>query len=133
MSEGRICSTLVKVLRGELPKYVVYKHADRVTAGIPDISATGDGMTTWMEVKYRVKRTPLECGQQMLMAVRLEREGSCIYAIFERLGQRKRTLIVSPAQLWAVRGQVDEVRPLAEAEGWSYLMVAHYIQAMRRR
>lgn len=38
------------------------KHCDRVTGGIPDLTVTVRGVTTWIEVKVEDSRaTPLQC------------------------------------------------------------------------
>ena len=52
MNENTIKDELVKRLRRAAPRFVVFRHEDRFTAGIPDISMTGRGATSWWEVKY---------------------------------------------------------------------------------
>ncbi len=51
MTEAKIVRKIVAHLRASLPGAVVFKHADLVTAGVPDISVTFRGKTVWLEVK----------------------------------------------------------------------------------
>ena len=52
MNEATLKRALVKAMRTTMPGAVVFRHEDRFTAGIPDISVTWAGITTWWEVKY---------------------------------------------------------------------------------
>lgn len=51
MTENTLVAKLVKIARAELKGYVIFKHADRFQHGIPDISITGSGVTTWWEAE----------------------------------------------------------------------------------
>jgi len=51
MTEATVVQKIMKGLRSSLPRAVVFKHADLSTAGIPDISISYAGRTTWVEVK----------------------------------------------------------------------------------
>lgn len=50
MNEATITNQLLDYLRKVNPGPVL-KHADKATIGIPDASVTGQGTTTWLEVK----------------------------------------------------------------------------------
>lgn len=52
MKEADLKRRLVKALGSSLPGAVIYRHEDTFTAGIPDISVTWGGITSWWEVKY---------------------------------------------------------------------------------
>jgi hypothetical protein len=54
VTEATIQSKLIESLHAGLPgaKWIT-KHSDRSTAGIPDVSVTWRGGTTWLELKYR--------------------------------------------------------------------------------
>ena len=52
MNEATLKRALVKAIKTTMPGAVVFPHQDRFTAGIPDISVTWAGVTTWWEVKY---------------------------------------------------------------------------------
>jgi hypothetical protein len=51
VSETTHTSKLVEVLRRGIPYGTTFKHADRFTHGVPDISHTAFGFTSWWEVK----------------------------------------------------------------------------------
>ena len=76
--------------------FVVFRHEDRRTYGIPDTSVTGLGKTTWWEVKHA---TPKIDGREIqnLTCRRLARAGYCRYIVFQELdADNKLTLIVHP-------------------------------------
>ena len=52
MNEATLKRNLVKSIKSTMPGAVVFRHEDQFTAGIPDISVTWAGITTWWEVKY---------------------------------------------------------------------------------
>lgn len=56
MRETDLTQELVAALRRGLAGSVVFKHTDMATAGIPDISATWLGSTTWIEGKRETIR-----------------------------------------------------------------------------
>ena len=49
--ESNYSSKLVEHLREHLGGSIVFKHADGMTSGIPDISVNWRKKTTWLEVK----------------------------------------------------------------------------------
>ena len=52
MNEAVIVGNIIQHLTVALGRRaVILKHNDRVTAGVPDISVTCGGRTTWLEVK----------------------------------------------------------------------------------
>lgn len=51
MTESYLIAELIRRLHLEFPRVVVLKHCDRFTAGIPDLSVSTGGYTTWLEVK----------------------------------------------------------------------------------
>jgi hypothetical protein len=79
VNEATLKRRLVKELEREMRGAVVIRHEDHFTGGIPDLSVTWEGTTTWIEVKYdrpgaRAKVTPL----QKRMLRRLSRHGSAV-------------------------------------------------------
>lgn len=65
MNEAYLKQRLVKAIKEKMPGAVVVRHEDQFTAGIPDISITWAGVTSWVEVKYsragrRARVTPLQ-------------------------------------------------------------------------
>lgn len=93
MTEGQLTRELIKVIERTMLSAVVLKHAERFTSGIPDMSVTWHGVTSWWECK----RTPgfTLHGLQTLTCRRLAAHGICRYIIFGA----ERTRIVHPNDL----------------------------------
>lgn len=84
MTESELTKRLKKRIKERLPRAIVLKHADRFTAGIPDMSITLNGDTSWWEIKHITKPGPAESrGIQNLTAMNLALEGICWYIVFE--------------------------------------------------
>jgi hypothetical protein len=79
MNERTLVTQLKRALCAGLPGAVVFKHHDTITAGIPDLSVTWRGTTTWIEVKYNTTRIrPL----QHNTLIRLRGHGSAFYVVY---------------------------------------------------
>jgi hypothetical protein len=81
MTERTLTTALKNALRTAMPGAVVIKHHDAITAGVPDLSVTWRGTTTWLEVKFlnpRLLKRPLQ--HQVMLS--LEREGSALYVLY---------------------------------------------------
>jgi hypothetical protein len=94
MNEKTLVSALKKILHRELPGAVIFKHADAYTAGIPDLSVTWRGKTTWLEVKYVAPTLHKRALQHQIM-LGLERQGSAFYVIY----REHDTLLIKPSEL----------------------------------
>ena len=103
-TEAKLKTKLVEHLRKMYPGYVVLRHEDRFTFGIPDISVTGHGRTSWWEAKHANPDFE-SLGYQELTMLRLSAGGYARYIIWEEIGDVKRTLIVHPKLLcdWSSR------------------------------
>lgn len=73
MNEAGLKAGLVSEWRKRRGKYVVIRHEDRTTAGIPDISVTRKKTVAWIEVKYEhgSQSWPLTARQELMIG-RLE-------------------------------------------------------------
>lgn len=70
MTESQICTKLVLQIKRSMNGAVPFKHADRSTVGLPDISCTWLQRTSWIEVKYlRPHQTKLYPDRVNLAAV----------------------------------------------------------------
>ena len=98
--EGELKATFVRELRRQLPGLVVLAHQDIRTVGIPDLSVTGNGRTSWLEFKHGNPHFASQ-GYQELTCMRLAAGGFCRYVIFHENadGTAKRTMIVHPKML----------------------------------
>ena len=121
MNEAALVGRLLKKLRTSYPKAVVIKHADRITSGIPDISISWHGKTTWLEVKF-ANPNIIDRGIQRLMLKTLEREGSAFYVIYDNL--RNRTLIVLPQHI----DRWEDDGAYRDADGFDHDLVVKLIK-----
>jgi hypothetical protein len=110
VNESTCKSNLMKRLRAEYPHAVCFRHEDRMTHGVPDLSVTMDQRTSWWEVKYATPgfESP---GIQELTLKRLGKTGYAYYIIFEDVAAGRKTYIVDPEDLltyrttsWACKG-----------------------------
>jgi hypothetical protein len=99
MSESLLTRQLMKKLRAELPTFVVLKHADGWTSGVPDVSVTGNGRTTWLEVKLVELRGIIETKLQRFQMERLERNGgTAFYVMYYTSPFPRSVAIVEPSK-----------------------------------
>ena len=97
MNEASIKADLTLYLRGNLLRAVILRHEDRSTYGIPDLSITMSGHTSWWEVKL-ANPDCRSSGAQDLTMRRLGNVGQAYYLIFEiNKKKEKRTHIVNPS------------------------------------
>lgn len=100
-------------IRRHLPTAVAIRHEDQFTHGIPDLSVSLAGRTTWWEVKYAdpLLRTT---GIQHHLCARLAAETYCRYLVYQRgipTGDQKRPRqirVVHPTEIdcWQRLGRV---------------------------
>ena len=124
MNEKSLVLALVKVLRVELQNCVIFKHADRVTAGIPDLSVTWRRRTTWLEVKYANPKV-VDRGLQNFVMKQLAISGSAYYVIYDVPGSR--TLIVRPSE---IEGNLWKTLLQANAPGFDHHLVSWFIKQL---
>lgn len=108
--EARLKGLLVKAIRAQLPGAVVYRHEDTFTAGIPDVSVTWEGVTSWWEVKAEpLGRTSTPTALQLRELERLSRHtvaGLLTYRERKREGGKRTVLEVfapdreNPTTVW---------------------------------
>lgn len=105
MNEGDIKDRFIEIATPILRGFVLFRHEDRSTFGIPDISATGYNKSSWWEFKHAIARHPggepdfKSRGNQELSMLRLASAGYARYVIYEERGDIKRVLIVHPKKL----------------------------------
>lgn len=117
MTEAILVAGLVAALREGLPGSVVFKHADRTTAGIPDISVTWRYTTVWLEVKL-VAPDLYNRELQDLMMQRLARTSHAYYVVYQDNPHSTKLLVPGPGYetpevFWA---------------GWSHDSVVQYLR-----
>jgi len=95
-------------MRLHLPGAVVFRHEDHFTAGVPDISITNAGHTTWIEVKIARNGKIRSKGIQKLTAQKLAMAGAkTLFVIFEDDGTA--TYICHPSRIetWHIEARYD--------------------------
>lgn len=129
MTEASLTSALVKLAREQLRGAVVLKHADSFTYGIPDLSVTWHGKTTWWEVKFADPGLQ-SSGVQDKVCMQLAAAGFCRYIVYHLLRDTKRTLIVHPKDLADWRGVPAECWCTGFDHRWvlQHIRAAHLIQ-----
>jgi hypothetical protein len=99
MNESTFKSALVKELRATC-NAVVLRHEDQFTHGIPDISVTLKGTTSWYEAKYvREKKRVYSRGIQRMTMEKLNEQGVARYILWVEEEGKKFTFIVEPTDL----------------------------------
>lgn len=97
--ENILKGKLVEQIKLIVPGFVILAHQDLVTGGIPDLSLSGYGRTTWWEVKHSVDRKFDTKGIQELTCLRLAAASYCRYIIYVEKNGLKQTLIIHPRNL----------------------------------
>lgn len=99
VSEASLKGELVREIKRQLPGAVVMRHEDLLRAGVPDMSVTWRGRTSWWEVKYanpRPRHRGLQTGVCQLLAV----HGTCYFIIYSDNGHEIcDTIIVHPREV----------------------------------
>ena len=96
MNEAQLKGALIKEARILLPtSYVVIRHEDRFTHGLPDISVTGNRITSWWECKLANPNFSSK-GIQELTMLRLMRSGFAFYIVWVYNEIGRYTYIVNP-------------------------------------
>ena len=80
MTEATLKSALVRQLK-LIPYSLVLRHEDKITSGIPDISFTRGGRTTWWECKFANPSFKSK-GIQDLTMKKLGRFGLAFYIVW---------------------------------------------------
>jgi len=109
-------------------QFVLLRHEDIRTGGIPDLSVTGLGKTTWWEFKHA---TPYfeSPGNQELTMMRLAVNGYARYIIWsEGGGNPKMTNIVEPKEIFR-QGREGQRQFIAEhcAVGYDHFWLTKQI------
>lgn len=124
--ETELKSALMSMIRTELPNYVALRHEDVRTSGIPDISITAFGRTSWWEVKHATPKFLSKEIQERTMK-RLEAGGFARYIIYYELNGVRRTLIVRPHLL-----DLNDLIPERSYPGFDHRFVLDSIQSVHR-
>jgi hypothetical protein len=96
--ETPLKAKLTETLRKVFPRFIILRIENNASNAIPDIVATGNRITSWIEVKYADPDFRSK-GDQELMMSRLGRQGYALYVVFYEVGESRRTFIVDPTEI----------------------------------
>ena len=83
MNEAHLKKRLCDETRKLIPGVVIFRHEDKFTAGVPDISFTALGRTVWVEVKYRRKGNQgMLTMQQRITLTKLVKHGRALVVTY---------------------------------------------------
>ena len=125
--EGALKAKLLERVRLRLPKFVAFAHQDVQTAGIADVSLTGNKLTSWWEAKHGTPDFDSP-GIQELRCMQLAINGFCCrYIIWHEDKDVQRTLIVHPSDVhyrpdWKFVGNAER-----ECFGFNHDFVVDYM------
>lgn len=97
--ESGLKSNLLPFLK--YPGFVALRHEDVRTSGIPDLSYTGLGRTSWWEFKHATPNWTTS-GIQELTCKRLAASGICHYVFWYECEDIRETRIIEPKTMHIV-------------------------------
>ena len=132
MDEQTLKRGLMAEIKRVFPASVPLRHEDRFTSGIPDISLSLGGKTSWWEVKLADPQCKSK-GIQQYLCQRLNAASFCRYVIYQRgipRGRSKRPgrVVIVPPQYfeeWAKDGIVVSENGFDHIEVVRYMAGAH--------
>ena len=129
MNEGVPKSRLVARMNEVLPHFEILRHEDQMRHGIPDISVTGLGWTTWWEVKYANPGFESEKIQDVTMW-KLARAGYARYIIFyEPHPNDRKVCIAHPNEVLDIKTgkKILTWQRRVVAEKFDYTVIAQFV------
>lgn len=131
MNEATCKAATIQRCKTLMPGCVILRHEDLFRSGVPDMSVTWHGRTSWWEAKVAWEgREPTGKKQQKITCFRLAEHGICFYVIFTvSKGQNSgiiRTEIVHPSN---VLHGAWPYRPVTGWTGLAYREVAEFMRS----
>ena len=135
MNESDLKSTLINRVHPS-QEFFVFRHEDRWTAGVPDISANANKKTTWWEVKHVTDERPKVSGVK-LQLVRMRQLArisfGAWYVIFEEYDEKRRTLIVEPQHVeYGERTDRFAGLEVLVGNGFNYQLVSDFMRQVHQ-
>ena len=124
-NEDGLTTALLRELKTRCPRLEVLRHRD-ITAGIPDLSITGYGKTTWWEIKHS-RPSFKSRGIQRLTCRRLAAGGACLYVLYHEGLNGKQTMIAHPMDIITSPMNAGDVGPIDMTVGFDHAWVCHRI------
>jgi len=108
--ESELQAELLKVI--DAPGWMTFKHSDGLTSGVPDISRTAYGFTSWWELKRLAPEHvyPMKLSGTELQRINMRQLSlSSVQAAWYVVWTQEHTLIVHPSEV-SIRGNVILMR-----------------------
>lgn len=121
MNETDLKAALCSEGRLRLPGWEIIRIEDIFTHGIPDITFTGRGKTTWVEAKYGTPSFKVK-GIQKHKMQKLALAGSAFFLVYWEKGGIRRTYIVPPKDI-----DLDPSEWTNFTEGFDHKWVLKYL------
>lgn len=131
--ESELKSILMAEFKICLPRFVALRHEDVRKNGTPDISVTGAGRTSWLEVKHGTPHISSR-GNQEATCIQLAHAGFCRYIIYweSASGDIKRTYVVHPRSLRELMGSWAPGAAEASVSGFDHRFIVDYLRQIHR-
>ena len=123
----------MREIKKVIPRAVALRHEDIFTAGIPDLSLSLNGKTSWWEVKIASPYCKSKAVQKHICQ-RLDATSYCRYVIYcleNSSGRSRQIRIVPPLEFdsWATAGVVVSHDTFDQGRGVRYMAQAHGVVA----
>lgn len=125
-NEAGLKAKLIKALPSD---YLAIAHSDLWKSGIPDLSISGHGRTSWWELKHATPNFATKEIQE-ITCLRLAKLSFCRYIIYYEHDGSKETLIVHPNNVRGRRGVMRDIAYEVWIKGFDHASVVRYIQAV---
>lgn len=141
MNEAYLKKRLKDALREAMPGAVIYRHEDKFSGGIPDLSVTWSGVTSWIEVKYEKNGRPSRPTELQRLALRaLSGAGAPTFLLTYRDKLRAKDVKTQPhleglhvADLGIVDGDMVYCNPFFSSKAFAHAEVAAAIKRAHER
>lgn len=122
ISEATLKSELAKLARVVLAPWIIFRHEDKFTHGVPDFSITGNRRTSWLEAKFANPKFETK-GIQELTMLRLAKNGIAFYPVYSLVDGCKMTYLVHPSEIGKPRTTWSNC-----VEGFNHLWVLEEVK-----
>ncbi len=121
--ETELKRKLVAVLK---QRFFVQTHSEARKYGVPDLSVSGNGRTTWYELKHATPNFTTQ-GVQEITCLQLAKYSFCRYIVYYEWQDTWCTYIVHPVEVYGRKGKMGNITPEMRLDGHDHFGVLRYI------
>lgn len=103
--EAELKRALVATLKR---RFFVQAHSEARKYGVPDLSVSGNGRTTWYELKHATPNFTTQ-GVQEITCLQLAKYSFCRYIIYYEWQESFMTYIVHPSEVYERKGKIGNI------------------------